>query len=309
MSSHRNVSDPRAGRRSSDRLSTKSKSPSKAPAQVQPEDGSSSNTRPADPSLSQPADQPQTADLIEDELQDYLEQHEGNEEDEDSAADPIPQAPPNFGPFFSLVQDAQTAEHYHPSVHYVFADDDVDPITSASLRSLGEQKLRRGARHHVRRLSARGQTEMSPSDDEEQGDSPQRSGLPEPPAGKNERYIVVDLAEDGQTVLNARSLSHRWAVTNAEVKPAPMLAEVEGEEHGGSGMMLRVEGTGVQKWDGRGSRLLREVRERRDGDLVGAMEDLVGRIRSEMGVLERIVGSDLDPALVQQEEAKDERIE
>ncbi|KAJ4383922.1 hypothetical protein N0V86_000765 [Didymella sp. IMI 355093] len=45
--------------------------------------------------------------------------------------------PPNFRPFFALVEDSTSGEHYHPYVHYVFADDDPVIVTAASMRGMG----------------------------------------------------------------------------------------------------------------------------------------------------------------------------
>ena len=45
-----------------------------------------------------------------------------------------------FQPLFTLLHDTQTSEHHHPTVHYIFADDDTDIITEAALRSLADQE-------------------------------------------------------------------------------------------------------------------------------------------------------------------------
>ncbi|KAL6233322.1 anaphase-promoting complex subunit 11 RING-H2 finger-domain-containing protein [Aspergillus navahoensis] len=39
-------------------------------------------------------------------------------------------------PFFTLIEDTHTSEYYHPTVHYIFSDDDTDIVTEAALRSL-----------------------------------------------------------------------------------------------------------------------------------------------------------------------------
>ncbi|PNS21893.1 hypothetical protein CAC42_491 [Sphaceloma murrayae] len=44
--------------------------------------------------------------------------------------------PANFRPFFTLVEDGNTGEHYHPEVHYVFSDDDPDTLTSSIIDNL-----------------------------------------------------------------------------------------------------------------------------------------------------------------------------
>lgn len=44
--------------------------------------------------------------------------------------------PPNFRPFFTLIEDSNSGEHHHPTVHYYFADDDPEGLTSAVLDSI-----------------------------------------------------------------------------------------------------------------------------------------------------------------------------
>lgn len=39
-------------------------------------------------------------------------------------------APTSFHPLFTLIEDTDTGGHQHPYVHYVFADDDPDTLTS-----------------------------------------------------------------------------------------------------------------------------------------------------------------------------------
>ncbi|KAG8625158.1 hypothetical protein KVT40_006909 [Elsinoe batatas] len=59
----------------------------------------------------------------------------------ESAPDGLLLPPAHFHPFFTLVEDAQTGEHFHPAVHYIFSDDDPDTLTSSiidTLQSEGE---------------------------------------------------------------------------------------------------------------------------------------------------------------------------
>jgi hypothetical protein len=44
--------------------------------------------------------------------------------------------PPGFRSFFTLIQDENTGEHYHPTVHYIFSDEDADFLTSSIVDSL-----------------------------------------------------------------------------------------------------------------------------------------------------------------------------
>ncbi|KAH0610304.1 uncharacterized protein H6S33_011831 [Morchella sextelata] len=41
---------------------------------------------------------------------------------------PPPPPPPPFSPFFTLISNPHTTSHKHPVVHYIFADDDIDPL-------------------------------------------------------------------------------------------------------------------------------------------------------------------------------------
>ncbi|KAI5844580.1 hypothetical protein DFP73DRAFT_631818 [Morchella snyderi] len=41
---------------------------------------------------------------------------------------PPPPPPPPFSPFFTLISSPHTTSHKHPIVHYIFSDDDTDPL-------------------------------------------------------------------------------------------------------------------------------------------------------------------------------------
>ncbi|RPB11380.1 hypothetical protein P167DRAFT_606521 [Morchella conica CCBAS932] len=41
---------------------------------------------------------------------------------------PPPPPPPPFSPFFTLISNPHTTSHKHPIVHYIFSDDDIDPL-------------------------------------------------------------------------------------------------------------------------------------------------------------------------------------
>ncbi|KIV94704.1 hypothetical protein PV10_02443 [Exophiala mesophila] len=65
--------------------------------------------------------------------QDHGTDHEHDHDHDDAHAPPLPDS---FQPFFTLVQDTVTNQHFHPTVHYIFADDDSDLISEAACRSL-----------------------------------------------------------------------------------------------------------------------------------------------------------------------------
>lgn len=91
--------------------------------------------------------------------------------------------PENFKPFFTLVEDPVTGEHYHPTVHYIFADDDPEVLTSAALETLDTSQ----------------RTESIESD----------------------RIVLVDMGPDGQQVESACSLSSKWQGLETSVTQAP----------------------------------------------------------------------------------------
>ncbi|EEQ92332.1 uncharacterized protein BDCG_07452 [Blastomyces dermatitidis ER-3] len=92
-----------------------------------------------------------------------------------------------FRPFFTVIQDAHSSEYHHPTVHYIFSDDDTDLITEAALRALeagqGTNALRGSSNAHLREVD----------EDEQSGAHTKTSSLPPPVPGVQEHYIVVDI--------------------------------------------------------------------------------------------------------------------
>ncbi|KKZ63037.1 hypothetical protein EMCG_02607 [[Emmonsia] crescens] len=97
---------------------------------------------------------------------------------------------PTFRPFFTLIQDAHSSDYHHPTVHYIFSDDDTDLITEAALRALeagqGNNSLRDSSNTHLRRQDEVGEDEKT----EAHGKA---SSLPPPVPGVQEHYIVLDV--------------------------------------------------------------------------------------------------------------------
>lgn len=95
--------------------------------------------------------------------------------------------------------------------------------------------------------------------------------------GVIERYIVVELAENGVDMRGASSLTGDWAVLGTSVGKAPTL-EGGGGEEGEKGLLLRIEGCEgfggeVEEKEGeRGLEELMEVFGRRMGELRGVVE-------------------------------------
>ena len=158
---------------------------------------------------------------------------------------------PSFQSFFTLIEDTVTNEHHHPTVHYIFADDDTDLITEAALRSL--EVLDPSQRPQTQgNIPARAQ---APGAD----DSLNASRLPLPVPGMREHYIVLDVNPQHQPlptqrqdssatdpacytyeVSSAHSLSAEWQVLRTSISTAPTIGDNPVSED--DGLMLRVEG-------------------------------------------------------------------
>lgn len=116
--------------------------------------------------------------------------------------------PPDFKSFFTLIEDPETGEHHHPTVHYIFSDDDPEILTAAALEALDEDKANAG-------LVAQ-QNEVQ------------------------ERYVVVDMAADGKSIASASSLSPDWQALKTSISQAP---DWNQDSRSGDGsLMLKISG-------------------------------------------------------------------
>lgn len=92
-----------------------------------------------------------------------------------------------FQPFFTLIEDAHTSDHYHPTVHYIFSDDDTDIVTEAALRSLEAQ-------HDALSGSKReGRTTEPSHSPAAHSDNDKPALLPPRIPGVRDNYIVLDM--------------------------------------------------------------------------------------------------------------------
>lgn len=110
--------------------------------------------------------------------------------------------PPDFKPFFTLIEDPVTGEHYHPKVHYVFSDDDADVLTSAALDALES-------------------TDASPDEAEE-------------------RIVIIDMTPDGKNFASAVSLSPNWQAIKTTMRQAPSWGSDAADAD--RGLMLKISG-------------------------------------------------------------------
>jgi hypothetical protein len=222
------------------------------------------------------------------------ELHHEHAEDEDEIPYPEPGSeqtllpPPNFNPFFTLIEDSTSGEHYHPYVHYVFADDDPDIITAASMRGLGLDETNYLSQD-AQEGSERQQPQEGVSEDGEE--FPVESPLPPPIPGVKEHFLIIDLGADGRTIVDAQSLSPEWQITDASIRTAPSFDETSPDQ----GHMLRIEGIeipGKHKGKGKGQAVdkLSEAREKSQGDLFEALDCLVQDIEGGLGLAAKIAG-------------------
>ncbi|KAF2771126.1 hypothetical protein EJ03DRAFT_45852 [Teratosphaeria nubilosa] len=116
--------------------------------------------------------------------------------------------PPDFRPFFTLIEDPESGEVHHPTVHYVFADDDQEILTDAALAAF---------------------------------DGPESShGEP----CTDERFLFVNIGADGKTILSATALSPQWQNVKARMRQAPSWGQAGTERE--AGVMLRISGQEAQ---------------------------------------------------------------
>lgn len=240
---------------------------------------------PRSPPLSQPGhpvddeggEQPPADDAPEDDIP-YLE----------PSSEQTLLPPPNFRPFFTLIDDTTSGEQYHPYVHYIFADDDPIIVTAASMRGLGMDDAKYLPQEAVENDERRSH--------EEEGDDPQdlplESPLPPPIPGVREHYLIIDVGTDGRTIVDAQSLSSEWQITSTDIRTAPSFDENAPDQ----GYMLRVEGVEIAKntkGKGKGQTgqgRLSFAREQNQGDIFGALDSLVHGIEGSLEITGKISG-------------------
>ncbi|KAJ5262599.1 hypothetical protein N7524_007904 [Penicillium chrysogenum] len=127
-------------------------------------------------------------DGVMDETKDHPE--EGQEQ---------PLSHPAFQPFFTLIEDAHTSDYYHPTVHYIFSDDDTDIVTEAAIRSLAAQQeaLSDSKKDRIAQIQASNlQDEIK---DSSNPDLAKSTLLPPPVPGVRENYVILDMEPSPHT--------------------------------------------------------------------------------------------------------------
>ncbi|OJZ81548.1 hypothetical protein ASPFODRAFT_51939 [Aspergillus luchuensis CBS 106.47] len=104
-----------------------------------------------------------------------------------------------FQPFFTLIEDANSSEYHHPTVHYIFSDDDTDIVTEAALRALESEPDLFAANGKGKSKPTQGHNRQ---DGDEQGTYPEddeyahqrkESLLPDPIPGVRDNYVILDI--------------------------------------------------------------------------------------------------------------------
>ncbi|TIA17200.1 hypothetical protein D6C80_04113 [Aureobasidium pullulans] len=159
--------------------------------------------------------------------------------------------PPDFRPFFTLIEDPDTGEHHHPSIHYIFSDDNPDFVTSTIVEGI----------------------------DQEQADT----SSDQPPVTNRERMILLDIAPDGKTVSEAQSLSSHWQILKTTVGQAPSWAD-EVSRKDIPGLMLNIQGMESHKLKVQSNR-----RRNSQEDTMARVEAMIGGYTECLTTLERLV--------------------
>ncbi|KAE8355696.1 hypothetical protein BDV28DRAFT_128446 [Aspergillus coremiiformis] len=141
---------------------------------------------------------------------------------------------PPFQPFFTLIEDATTSEYYHPTVHYIFSDDDTDIVTEAALRSLESEQdnLPRGGKVNFRTARDHHPQHVGEVLDEDDELSNPRKGLllPPPIPGVRDNYIILDmdvLSPDDMQNMNTAPASVGFPGTQS----APTQPQLDSQNH------------------------------------------------------------------------------
>ncbi|RMJ25437.1 hypothetical protein PHISP_03672 [Aspergillus sp. HF37] len=124
--------------------------------------------------------------------------HDQQPGEDGQAHDAPPSQRPQFQPFFTLIEDAHSSEYFHPTVHYIFSDDDTGIVAEAALRSLeneqegsnsGKGAARAGEQHEPAR-----EEEREGDRDNSGPPSPRKEPLLPPPIpGVRDNYVILDV--------------------------------------------------------------------------------------------------------------------
>ena len=203
--------------------------------------------------------------------------HGQTEPDEDQGGARSARPLNHQGTYFTLVEDAVSTDCHHPHVHYIFEDDDPELLTAASIRALGGKEIL---------VTDQGEGKS----EQEHSQKGLLSPLPPIRDGVEERYIIIDIAEDGQSIQSARCLSHDWQVVNTQITAAPTWDDAAADDNIGN-LMINIQGSGILTEDMAddldGLMMLQKAAKSENEDLLAAMERLAASFQEGMQVLHR----------------------
>jgi hypothetical protein len=193
----------------------------------------------------------------------------------------------SFQPFFTLIEDTLTRTHHHPTVHYIFADDDTDIVSEAACRSLAQDDpLMTTATRLAGAVASLRQQELEAESDQEP------SRLPPATPGVREHYLLLDVQPIGSEntttsyeVTRAHSLSAEWQVTSTAVSNAPTIDAVDDGGEGADGLMLRIEGRGVVTSDDDDDGKAKVSKEKE------TLEEMIRRFETDLADIKRAIGA------------------
>jgi hypothetical protein len=116
-----------------------------------------------------------------------------------------PKPAPNFKPFFTLIEDANSSDYHHPTVHYIFSDDDAELMTEASLRVLETGQHNATSALPQQRNDGEEGLDFTDHQSPHHLEDDRPSLLPPPIPGVKERFIVLDVEQSTTAVGNPSS--------------------------------------------------------------------------------------------------------
>ncbi|KAK2855613.1 hypothetical protein FQN49_005023 [Arthroderma sp. PD_2] len=251
------------------------------------------------------------------EEQDENESGDVSKSKEDLEDAPVSDQPP-FRPFFTIIGDATSSEYYHPTVHYIFSDDDTGIITEAALQSLE-------ANHQKTSWD----TESTPQKEKKKGKAVQRA------ESKPERFIILDVEPANDTkdttsapggvnndpqeasnlppnlqnfkVTSAHSLSPSWQVLSTTISPAPNFDSSSNSptstDRDGNPVLM-IEGTSGFASDSAAGRHTTQQAQTQ------TLEEMLDQFAKRMAELKRVVEASGDHSFVQTaEHAAEQNVE
>lgn len=149
----------------------------------------------------QTIDRPPTIQASEHDRQTHPDQIENLQYENDGVSDIPANHHLPFQPFFTLVEDANTGEYHHPTVHYIFSDDDTDIVTEAAVRSLeSEQDISTGEKRRIQSRQGESDEDGSRYNEEDELSGLRKDTLLPPPiSGVRDNYIILDVEPTPRT--------------------------------------------------------------------------------------------------------------